>query len=85
MLFRSLTYAGKSLSYADLHQRISAFAAEIGRELAQALRRVRFGAQAVHVVVERDEYTEKLSASLDKFLIDYKAACDVAFHKLKLP
>ena len=32
------------------------------------------GMKPFHVVVTRDDYTEKLSASLDQFLIDYAAA-----------
>ncbi len=31
------------------------------------------GIQPFHIVVQRDEYTEKVSASLDSFLIDYAA------------
>lgn len=37
-----------------------------------------------HLIVRRDAYTEKLSASLDQFLIDYGAAREAAIPKLQL-
>lgn len=42
------------------------------------------GLQPFHVIVKRDEYTAKLSASLDQFLIDYAAAREAVIPKLKL-
>lgn len=42
------------------------------------------GLQPFHVITYRDEYTAKLSASLDQFLIDYAAARAAIVPKLKL-
>ena len=42
------------------------------------------GMQPLHVVVERDSYTDKLTAALDKFLIDYGAAREKAIPKLQI-
>ncbi len=42
------------------------------------------GLQPFHLIVRRDDYTEKLSASLDQFLIDYAAAREAVIPKLKL-
>jgi hypothetical protein len=42
------------------------------------------GLQPFHVIVHRDAYTAKLSASLDQFLIDYAAARSAVIPKLSL-
>jgi hypothetical protein len=42
------------------------------------------GLQPFLITVRRDEYTAKLSASLDQFLIDYAAAREAVIPKLKL-
>ena len=42
------------------------------------------GMQPLHVIVERDAYTDKLTAALDKFLIDYGAAREKAIPKLQI-
>lgn len=42
------------------------------------------GLQPFHVIVHRDAYTAKLSASLDTFLIDYAAARSAVISKLTL-
>jgi exosortase/archaeosortase len=42
------------------------------------------GLQPFHLIVHRDAYTNKLSASLDQFLIDYAASRSAAIPKLSL-
>ena len=42
------------------------------------------GLKPLHVIVHRDSYTEKLSAALDQFVIDYAAAREKALPKLSL-
>ena len=42
------------------------------------------GMKPHHVLVQWDDYTEKLAASLDQFVAEYKAARDAALPKLKL-
>jgi hypothetical protein len=42
------------------------------------------GMQPHHVLVQWDDYTDKLAASLDLFVADYKAAREIALPKLKL-
>jgi hypothetical protein len=42
------------------------------------------GMKPHHVLVQWDDYTDKLSASLDAFILSYKAAREAALPKLKL-
>jgi len=42
------------------------------------------GMKPHHVLVQWDDYTDKLAASLDAFVTDYKAAREIALPKLKL-
>ena len=42
------------------------------------------GLQPFHIVVRRDSYTEKLSAALDQFLVDYGKARAAIVPKLKM-
>jgi hypothetical protein len=42
------------------------------------------GMRHLHIIVERDDYTEKVAASLADFLADYKAAREATIPKLKI-
>jgi hypothetical protein len=42
------------------------------------------GMKALHVVVERDEYTEKLSKALVAFGVEYRGAMEIAIEKLMI-
>lgn len=42
------------------------------------------GMRHLHVVVKRDEYTERLASSLAAFVADYRAAREAAIPKLKI-
>lgn len=42
------------------------------------------GMQPHHVLVQWDDYTEKLAASLDAFVAEYKAAREIALPKLQI-
>lgn len=42
------------------------------------------GLKPLHLIVERDDYTKKLSAALVQFLSEYGAACDDLIPKLQL-
>ena len=42
------------------------------------------GLQPFHIVVERDDYTRKVSAALDQFIIDYQAAREKAIPNLRI-
>lgn len=41
------------------------------------------GLQPFHIVVQRDEYTQKVSDALDQFIIDYQKARAIAIPKLQ--
>ena len=41
------------------------------------------GMAPLHVVVTRDEYTEKISSALDSFLTEYQKAFAIALPKLQ--
>jgi hypothetical protein len=42
------------------------------------------GMQPLHLIVKRDDYTEKLSESLNQFVANYKTARDTAIPKLRI-
>lgn len=43
------------------------------------------GMRPHHIIIQRDEYTEKIAAALKDFVSDYRSEMDIAIQKLALP